>query len=193
MNLRNYGWLFGTTLLIGALGGLIAGFLIAPDKLLDGSMANLAMGSLMNILFGLTISIVAQMGFFAYMLFNSTVLGMFRNSSVWRTVQIFLVLFVFFDMVYLRYTSLGGDSIWPYFFEPTLLLLVTLVVAYAKVKVTNASAWVPSIFFLYVVTALEWIPGLKQDDVGALSMLIPLFLCNAWQIMQLHRLVKKES
>jgi KinB signaling pathway activation protein len=47
---------------------------------------------------------------------------------------------------------------------------------------------------MFVVTALEWIPALKETDVhSTLSMLVPLLFCNVWQVMQLHRLVKRES
>ncbi|CFJ35581.1 Uncharacterised protein [Mycobacterium tuberculosis] len=118
-----------------------------------------------------------------------------RSPSLWRSIQIFLVVFVFFDMIYLRYNSLGQDgSIWPYFIEPIMLLIVAVVTAYGKVSVTNRTAWVPTLFFMFVVTALEWIPALKENNVHAtLSMLVPLLFCNVWQVMQLHRVLKQES
>jgi KinB signaling pathway activation protein len=98
-------------------------------------------------------------------------------------------------MVYLRYTLLGeGGSVWPFFVEPILLLLVAVVTAYGKARLTNPTAWVPTLFFMFVFSAIEWIPALKQYNVHAtLSMLVPLLFCNVWQVMQLHRLVKRES
>ena len=195
MSLRKYGWLFITTLLLGGLGGVLVAFIFDLSKLLEGSIGNFFVGTLMYLLYGMTISIVAQMGFFAYMTINYFAKTIFKTPSMWKSVQAFLIIFVFFDMIYLRYTSLGeGGSIGPYFIEPIILLIVAVVTAYGKVNLTNRTAWVPTLFFMYVVTALEWIPALKENDVHAtLSMLVPLLFCNVWQVMQLHRLVKRES
>lgn len=195
MSLRKYGWLFITTLLLGGLGGILVAIIFDLEKLTEGSMGNFLVGMLMYLLYGMTISIVSQMGFFAYMTVNYFAKTLVRSPSLWRSIQIFLVLFVFFDMIYLRYNSLGqGGSIWPYFIEPIMLLIVAVVTAYGKVSVTNRTAWVPTLFFMFVVTALEWIPALKENNVHAtLSMLVPLLFCNVWQVMQLHRVLKQGS
>ncbi|CAM3558045.1 MULTISPECIES: KinB-signaling pathway activation protein [Brevibacillus] len=195
MSLRKYGWLFITTLLLGGLGGILVAIIFDLEKLTEGSMGNFFVGMLMYLLYGMTISIVSQMGFFAYMTVNYFAKTLVRSPSLWRSIQIFLVVFVFFDMIYLRYNSLGQDgSIWPYFIEPIMLLIVAVVTAYGKVSVTNRTAWVPTLFFMFVVTALEWIPALKENNVHAtLSMLVPLLFCNVWQVMQLHRVLKQES
>jgi len=195
VNLRKYGWLFFTTLLVGALGGMLVGMMLAPDKVFGGTIDNFFVVTLMNMLVGLTISIVAQMGFFAYMTINYFALGLFKSASLWKSIQIFLVLFTFFDTVYLRYTAYGeGGSIWPFVVAPTLLLLVSWVTAYAKVRLTNPRAWAPTLFFMFVFTTIEWIPALKQNDnTTILFMSVPLLFCNVWQVMQLHRLVKNES
>lgn len=194
MNLRKYGWLFTTTLAVGGVGGMLAGFIVAKGELFSGSFGNLLMGILMNILIGLTISVLAQMGFFAYMTLNYFGLSFFSKSPrLWKNIQVFLVLFAFFDMVYLRYSGgMRGDTIWPYMIEPVALLFVSFVVAYAKVKQTNSNAFVPTLFFMFAVTAVEWIPGLKQDNANSiLFMAVPLVFCNVWQVMQLHRLTRK--
>jgi KinB signaling pathway activation protein len=192
VSLRKYGWLFFTTLLLGGLGGIVVGLIFASDKLLEGTMANFFMGTFMQMLYGMTISIVAQMGLFAYMTISYFARGLFKNPGLWKNIQIFLVLFAFFDMVYLRYTMLGeGKGISEFFVEPILLLAIAVVTAYAKAKLTNHSAWVPTLFFMFVFSAIEWIPALKQHNFYAtMSMLVPLLFCNVWQVMQLHRVVK---
>ncbi|MGD8192734.1 KinB-signaling pathway activation protein [Brevibacillus ginsengisoli] len=196
MNLRKYGWLFYTTLGIGGLGGMLAGFLVGRNELFSGTINNMLMGTLTNLLLGILISVLSQMGFFAYMTFNYLGLSFFgKNLSAWKSIQLFFILFAFFDMVYLRY-SLGtrGDTFLPYFVEPVLLLFVSLIVMYAKVKQTNSQAAIPTLFFMFVVTILEWIPGLKQDNIYSIQfMIVPLLFCNVWQVMQLHRLTKKQS
>jgi KinB signaling pathway activation protein len=195
VSLRKYGWLFITTLLLGGLGGILVAILFDLDKMTEGTMGNFLMGMLMYLLYGMTISIVSQMGFFAYMTINYFAKTIIRSPSLWRSIQLFLVAFVFFDMIYLRYNSLGNDgSIWPFFIEPVMLLIVAVVTAYGKVSVTNRNALIPTLFFMFVVTALEWIPALKENNVHAtLSMLVPLLFCNVWQVMQLQRVLKKES
>ncbi len=195
MNLRNYGWLFGTTLLIGGVGGVLSGLLFSIGDLSSTTATQIAIVMGMNLLIGLTISVISQMGFFAYMTVNYLALSFFKNAALWRNIQIFLVLFTFFDLIYLRYSMFGnGENIAVYFVIPVLLLLIAVVTAYAKAKVTNASAWVPTIFFLFVATTIELIPALKQDSMSSIIfMIIPLLFCNVWQVMQLHRLTRKES
>ncbi|MGE7272667.1 KinB-signaling pathway activation protein [Brevibacillus panacihumi] len=195
MSLRKYGWLFITTLLLGGLGGILVAIIFDWAKMTEGDMGNFFMGMLMYLLYGMTISIVSQMGFFAYMTINYFAKTIIRSASLWRSIQIFLVLFAFFDMVYLRYNSLGnGGSVLPFLFEPTMLLIVAIATAYGKVSVTNRNAFVPTLFFMFVATAMEWIPALKEIGVHAtFSMLVPLLFCNVWQVMQLHRVLKTES
>lgn len=194
MNLRNYGWLFGTTLLVGAVGGVVSGFLIGREELFSGTAAGFFVSMFFNILFGLAISALAQLGFFAYMMLNYLALSILKNGSLWKGIQVVLILFTFFDMVYLRYDkSFRGESIWPYLAEPVALLLVAIVTAYAKVNLTNRTAWIPTIFFMFVVTTVEWIPGLKENTVSIIFMVVPLLFCNVWQVLNLQRLVKKTS
>jgi len=195
VSLRKYGWLFFTTLLLGGLGGALVAFIFDFAILTKSSVGNFLVGTLMYVLYGMTISIVAQMGFFAYMTVNYFAKTIFKTPSLWKSVQLFFVIFAFFDMIYLRYTAMGeGGSIGPFFIEPILLLVVSVVTAYSKAKLTNRSAWIPTLFFMYVVTALEWIPALKETDIhSTMSMFVPLLFCNVWQVMHLHRLVKRES
>lgn len=194
MKLRNYGWLLGTTLLIGGVGGVLAGFLVAGEHL-GGSVGNFVAGTLVNLLVGLTIAVLAEMGFFAYMTLNYLMVSFLKNYTLWKGIQVVLILFTAFDMVYLSYAAFGeGGAIWPYLLPPLLLLAVSLVAAYAKVRLTNSNAWIPTVFFLFVVTAIEWVPGLRQNNPSsALFMIVPLLFCNIWQVMHLHRLTNKTS
>ena len=47
---------------------------------------------------------------------------------------------------------------------------------------------------MVVVTILEWVPALRINDTDWLYlMVIPLLLCNAYQLLILHRLIGKTS
>jgi KinB signaling pathway activation protein len=68
------------------------------------------------------------------------------------------------------------------------------IVAYIKSKETNKKAFVPALFFMVVVTILEWVPALRINDTDWLYlMVIPLLLCNSYQLLVLHRLIGQKS
>jgi len=47
------------------------------------------------------------------------------------------------------------------------------------------------LFFMVVVTVLEWVPVLKTNDEGWLYfMLFPLLVCNAYQLLVLSKLIE---
>ncbi|COF55335.1 Uncharacterised protein [Streptococcus pneumoniae] len=75
-----------------------------------------------------------------------------------------------------------------------ILFVFGAIVAYVKSKETNKKAFVPALFFMVVVTILEWVPALRINDTDWLYlMVIPLLLCNAYQLLVLHRLIGKTS
>lgn len=139
-------------------------------------------------------SVISQMGFFAYLTIHRFGLGIFGSVKLWNAVQIVIIAFVLFDIVYLRYTSFAekGDSIAPYFIPAILLLVIGVIVAYFKQKATNRDAFVPALFFMIVVTTLEWFPVLKANDFKWVTiMFVALIVSNAWQLLILHRLNEK--
>ena len=82
-----------------------------------------------------------------------------------------------------------GDSIIPYVLTALFILAVGLAVAYIKSAQTNKGAFVPALFFMVVVTVIEWFPVLRINDRDWLYlMLIPLLVCNAYQLLILHKL-----
>ncbi|HBI02867.1 MAG TPA: hypothetical protein DDY49_02415 [Paenibacillaceae bacterium] len=194
MTLKKWSYLFFTTFFIGGLGGLITGIAIGNTTFKNG-FGDFAIGVSENILAGLMFSIIAQMGFFAYLTINYMVKSVIRSPLIWNILQGLLILVTLVDLVYLRYTFFGNsDSILPYILLPIIVLLVSIGVAYLKVRATNPSAFVATIFFMFVVTTIEWIPALRVDNIrSVVFMLVPLLLCNTWQIMQLHKLVGKEK
>jgi KinB signaling pathway activation protein len=192
MTLRKWFHLFWTTLVIGIVLGLIAGLsLQLTDR--DYSVPGLpAVGfNLLNMaLGGATISILSQMGYFAYLIVRYIALGIIRNKVVWDMLQWALVIIVLFDLVYLRYTSSGG-SLGAYFILPLVLTAVAWGTAAWKVRLTNQSGFLPTLFFMSAVTVLEAVPALRLNNpASTYFMLLPLLGCNAWQILILPRLLQ---
>jgi KinB signaling pathway activation protein len=51
------------------------------------------------------------------------------------------------------------------------------------------SAFIPALFFMIVVTTIEWVPVLRVNEESWLFlMLFPLIVCNAFQLLMLPKL-----
>ncbi|MFU2033283.1 KINB signaling pathway activation protein [Bacillus wiedmannii] len=200
MNSRKWVRLFFTTLFLGGISTVIIGFVLEWDKYtkffqnFDGKEILAVSFWLMGV--GFIFSVISQMGFFAYLTIHRFGLGMFRSPSLWNAVQLFFIAFVLFDFVYLRSILIanGEVSLGNNILVAGVLFVFGAIVAYIKSKETNRKAFVPALFFMVVVTILEWVPALRINDTDWLYlMVIPLLLCNAYQLLILHRLIGKGS
>ncbi|MDR7074753.1 KinB-signaling pathway activation protein [Fictibacillus barbaricus] len=194
MKIKSWLFLFFTTILIGITGAIVVGlFLKLPE---GGSFLDFFLYILGLIGFGALFSVFSQMGFFAYLTVHRFGLGIFKSHSLWNGVQLLLIAVVLFDLFYLRYSSFHkeGESILNYIAIPLLLLAYGMIIAFLKVKQTNNVAFIPTLFFITVVTVLEWVPVLKENNTLSLWMaFIPLILCNTYQILMLHRLLQSNQ
>jgi len=199
VNSRKWVRLFLTTLAIGGITTGITGFAIRWDEY-QSLFAALDIGEILAALVwligvGFIFSIISQMGFFAYLTLHRFGLGIFRSISLWNSVQILLIAFILFDLVYFRYQAFAehGESVIDYLLFPLFILLFGLAVAYIKSSQTNKEAFVPALFFMVVVTVIEWFPILRINEQDWLYlMLFPLLACNAYQLLILHRLTGRK-
>jgi KinB signaling pathway activation protein len=192
--------LFMTTLLIGVITTAIVGFIINWNEYVhyftDFRTINILSALFWFILWGLLYSVISQMGYFAYLTVHRFGLGIFKSVSLWNGVQVVLILFVLFDLVYLRYETFAssGDSLLPYIGLAALLFIPALVIAWFKAKQTNREAFIPALFFMIVVTVIEWFPVLRVNEHSwVYLMLFPLLACNAYQLLILHKLNLKSQ
>ncbi|BDG41800.1 KinB-signaling pathway activation protein [Saccharococcus caldoxylosilyticus] len=195
MNSRKWVRLFLTTLAIGGITTAIIGIVFNWGQyqklLLQLDVVEIFAVLMWHIGVGFIFSVVSQAGFFAYLTIHRFGLGIFRSASLWNAVQMVLILFVLFDLVYFRYQAFAakGESVVGYILVALFLLMVGLVVAYIKSAQTNKGAFVPALFFMIVVTVIEWFPVLRINDRNWLYlMLFPLLVCNAYQLLILHKL-----
>ncbi|MBY6267222.1 KinB-signaling pathway activation protein [Parageobacillus thermoglucosidasius] len=195
MNSRKWVRLFLTTLAIGGITTAVIGVILnwgEYEKLfLRMDVLEFAAVLMWHIGVGFIFSIISQMGFFAYLTIHRFGLGVFRSASLWNSVQIVLILFVLFDLVYFRYQvfAVKGESVVGYILIALFILVAGLVVAYVKSAQTNRGAFIPALFFMVVVTVIEWFPALRINDKDWLYlMLFPLLICNAYQLLILHKL-----
>lgn len=196
MNLSKLIRLFWSTLWIGAGAGLLIGVIIA---LFDGGFTDLTAmevgyNLLMMLLAGMMFGVLSQMFFFAYMTLNYIAGDMFRKPTTWVLIQLFFIITVPFEI----YFFMWEGSLWSFVLGAGLILAVSVGAAYWKVQMTSNRAFIPTLFFMFVFTVLETAIALKVSSNesiwrAVLLMAIPLLLCNAWQILRLHKLVEKKE
>nr|WP_286183340.1 KinB-signaling pathway activation protein [Bacillus sp. ISL-55] len=195
---RNWVHLFLTTLVVGAVTTAVVGFIVRWSEF-QQLLSDFNILEFLSILVwlmgvGLIFSILSQMGFFAYLTVHRFGLGIFK--SLWNAVQVLLIAFVLFDLVYLRFNAFAesGESIMPYIGLAVIVLAAGLIVAFLKVKQTSKEALIPALFFMIVVTVIEWVPVLRVNEHSWLYlMLFPLLACNAYQLLVLHKLNQKSQ
>ncbi|WP_081742203.1 KinB-signaling pathway activation protein [Mesobacillus boroniphilus] len=198
MTSRNWVHLFLTTLVVGAVTTAVVGFIVRWSEF-QQLLSDFNILEFLSILVwlmgvGLIFSILSQMGFFAYLTVHRFGLGIFK--SLWNPVQVLLIAFVLFDLVYLRYNAFAesGEGIMSYIGLAVIVLVAGLIVALMKVKQTNKEAFIPALFFMVVVTVIEWVPVLRVNEHSWLYlMLFPLLACNAYQLLVLHKLNQKSQ
>ncbi|MBU5674180.1 KinB-signaling pathway activation protein [Paenibacillus brevis] len=194
MNLKNWMYLFWTTLAVGAAGSLIVGLLMQWTDTLD---MNGATDILVNIAVllgvGAMVSVYSQMGFFAYLMLNYMGNGVFSRRT-WQYIQLGLALLAWLELMFFRlFVGREGKGSSDIIFG-VILLVIAVGVGYFKVKMTHSSAWIPTLFFMTAFTILEIVGVLKIGvDQATLWIAAPLIACNAYQILILHRVLKPQN
>ncbi|NPC90734.1 KinB-signaling pathway activation protein [Bacillus sp. WMMC1349] len=139
---------------------------------------------------GMIFSVIAQMGFVIFLTIHRFALEIFRSHSLWNSIQLFLILFVTFDLVYLRFLffETEGGSLIPYLWFPLFILVVGVGVAFLKQKQSSKKTFISALFLMVVYTIMEWFPALRVNEEDWLYfMLFPLLSCNAFQLLMLPR------
>lgn len=180
------------TLFIGGAAGLVISFFVASGRYMDAlqpfDFLNLFGIAIWYIVYGLLFSVISQAGFFAYLFINQFGLGLFR--SFWPTVQLLLIAFTLFDLVYFPYNGTDGEiALYLLILMALGILIYGLIISWIKARETQQRAFIPALFLMVVMTAIEWIPGLRTGEVDyALLMILTLLACNTYQLLILHRL-----
>lgn len=197
MNSRKWVGLFLKTLLIGAVTGLITSFFVKNEafaKILNPiDFMELTGLIIFFVGLGLVFSVISQTGFFAYLFINQFGLGLFR--TFWPTVQVLLIAFVVFDLVYFPYSASNGEvPLYLYILMSAGILGYGWIIAKLKARATNQRAFIPALFLMVVMTAVEWVPGLRTSGADyAWLMIIPLLACNTYQLLILHKITNSSK
>lgn len=195
MTLKKWFYLFWTTLLIGGGITLVIGLSL---QVVQGEFQNFngpidgVLNVVQLILSGFTVSVYSQMGFFAYLTLNFIAIGLFKKS--WPYIQVVLTVIALLDLMFLRMlltdntSQRGGDAM-----NDMLLglavLAVALIVGYFKVKATNKTAFIPTLFFMIAITTVETLSALNISGIATWYVYLPLAACNAYQVLMLNRIL----
>ncbi|MBM7650554.1 KinB signaling pathway activation protein [Bacillus ectoiniformans] len=192
MTIRSWVKFFVHTLIIGGLVSGILGFVIRWNEFspffASGEWKEVFSIFAWLVGVGFTFSVISQMGFFAYLTVHQFGYRMFR--SYWNTFQLLIIGVVLFDLVYFRFQAFAGEgeSITSYLLLSLVLLAAGLITAYFKARQSNKSVFISALFFMIVITVLEWLPVLQANEESWLYlMLLTLLPCNAFQLLALPK------
>lgn len=198
MTIRNWVIFFFKGLLIGgAVTGVLSLFIRWEDAfapyVASGEYLEFTASFLWFVFLGMTMSVLSQMGFFAYLTVHQFGVNIFRTLTLWNWVQLLIIALVIFDLIKFRFMPLAEtqSQLLLYLGLLTVLLVTGLVVAYFKAKWTKKHAFISALFFMIVITTLEWLPVLMVDekdvDRYVTLLLFPLLAVNAYQLLKLPK------
>lgn len=145
------------------------------------------------IIMGFTISVISQMGYFAYLTIHQMGVSIFRTLTLWNWVQILLIIIVIFDLIFFRFKPNAETTgqVWLYAILLAILIVTAVVVAIVKANMTKKHTLISALFFMIVVTTLEWLPVLmvRADNVDSwvTLLLFPILAVNAYQLLALPK------
>lgn len=197
MTIRNWVKFFFNALLIGgfvtAVAGLIVRWAFFSELLAAGETLQFIGALLWMVFLGFTMSVVAQMGFFAYLTVHQFGVNIFKTLTLWNWVQLLIIAVVLFDLIFFRFRLTSEDTGRTLLYLTLLasLVIVSSITAYLKAKWTKKHTLISALFFMIVITTLEWLPALMvrsgNIDTWVTILLFPLLAVNAYQILALPK------
>ncbi len=180
--------------IVTGVAGIIIRWNFFQPYLADGEIVEFLAAFGWMILLGFTMSVIAQAGFFAYLTIHQVGVGVFKTLTLWNWVQALLILIVLFDLIVFRFAPSAQDYKDWLFYIGLLLVLVfgAIATAIKKVQLTDKKhILVSALFFMIVITSLEWIIALmgRQENIDTYValLLFPLVAVNAYQLLALPK------
>ena len=198
MTIRNWVKFAFWAMLIGGGVNAVASLLIRwnfyKPFLINGEIGEFLAAFVWMGVLGFTMSMIAQAGFFAYLTLHQVGVNVFKSLTLWNWVQVLIIFIVLVDLIVFRFWP-GADSTkdWAIYIGLLLVLIGgAIATAVKKVQLTSKPhILIPTIFFMIVITSLEWIIALmgRQENIDTYVtlLLFPLIAVNAFQILMLPK------
>nr|WP_301286046.1 KinB-signaling pathway activation protein [Lysinibacillus endophyticus] len=185
---------------VTAIAGIIIRWNFFQPYLAEGQIGEFLAAFVWMIVLGFTMSVIAQAGFFAYLTLHQVGIGIFKTLTLWNWVQVLLMIIVIFDLVVFRFAP-SADNFGDWVFYIGLLIFLifgALATAMKKVQLTGKKhVLISSMFFMIVITSLEWIIALmgRQENIDTYValLLFPLIAVNAYQLLALPKYNQKSD
>ena len=198
MTIKNWFKFFMMCILIGGGTTAIASLVIRWDFykpfVMNGEIGEFLAAFIWMVVLGITMSVIAQAGYFAYLTLHQVGVGVFKTLTLWNWVQLVLIIVVVVDVIiFLFRPNASSTGEWLFFIGLLIVLIGAAIwTGMQKVKMTGKKhILISSIFFMIVVTSLEWIIALMgQDDnmnTYVALILFPLIAVNAFQLLMLPK------
>ncbi|MBD7945078.1 MULTISPECIES: KinB-signaling pathway activation protein [Psychrobacillus] len=198
MTIRNWFKFFLNSMIIGGLITGVLGLFIRWDDAFAkyfeaGQWSEFIAAFVFMVVMGFTISVIAQMGFFAYLTIHQMGVNIFRTLTLWNWVQLLIIAFVIFDLIMFRFRPNAETTgqVWLYGILLAILIITAVVVGIIKANKTKKHALISAVFFMIVVSTLEWLPVLMVNadkvDSWVTLLLFPILAVNAYQLLALPK------
>ena len=198
MTIRNWFKFFMNAMLIGGLITGVLGLFIRWDDAFAkyfeaGQWGEFFAAFAFMVVMGFTVSVIAQMGFFAYLTIHQMGVNIFKTLTLWNWVQLLIIAVVIFDLIMFRFrpNAETTEQVWLYVILLVVLLATGIIVAIIKANITKKHALISALFFMIVVSTIEWLPVLmvKEDKVDSwvALLLFPILAVNAYQLLALPK------
>ena len=204
MTIRNWVKFFFMCLVVGGSVTAVAGIIIRwnffQPYLAEGEFGEFLAAFVWMIVLGFTMSVIAQAGFFAYLTLHQVGVGIFKTLTLWNWVQVLLMVILIFDLIVFRFAP-SAESMGDWVFYIGLLIFLifgAIATAIKKVQLTGKKhVLISSMFFMTVITSLEWIIALMgrqgNIDTYVALLLFPLIAVNAYQLLALPKYNQKSD
>lgn len=179
------------TLLIGAVITTAISLVTEYDSvtryLFEGQFGDFFAGFIFLIGYGLLIATVSQVVFYIYLFIHPLGMGIFRKA--WPYIQLLLIMYAVFDLVYLRFRQLGTD--WAFVWIPIIIVIAGIGFAYYKNKISASNVFISSLFFMIFMTSLTLLPFISVEDTAWIyRSVFTVILTNAYQLIRLPKYIE---
>ena len=205
MTIRNW-FKFALRALI--IGGVITGVMslivrwgdFYAQHISNGEWGEALFGLFWFIFLGFTMSMVCQMGYFAYLTVHQIGVNICRSLTLWNWVQLLLMIVALIDVVLFRFKPYAHSvNDWLLYIGLLVLLIaVAALTAIKKVKMTGKKhILISALFFMIFVSIIEWLIALWVRTSGGNEyitlLLFPILAVNAFQLLELPKYNAKSA
>jgi KinB signaling pathway activation protein len=176
MRLNQFIFLLVSTVVLGAFMGI----------LLSSAGLSVHIFWFTGLITGAFFATTSLMGFWAYLTLNF-IARITLPRRVWRWAQALLLLIVLYDMLWWRYHldatnhPAAHASFWTFFVQGMWPLVVAVIGAIAKQRISGRGNFLPALFYLYVFTVVDWLLVIRSESGPIVDYSgIVMMACNVY-------------